>query len=57
MSELQRMQRIKDVRIPGARKYEGRTNFLSKTERREKVATPKASGKGMLTNSRVRKEK
>jgi len=34
------LQRIKDVRTPGARRYKGRTNFLSNRERREQVASP-----------------
>ena len=52
------LQRIKDIRMAGAGKYKGKTNVtvLSNIERRVQVATPKASGKGMLTNWRGQKE-
>lgn len=42
------------MRIHGARKCKGRTNFLSNVERREKMDTPKVNGKYVISPTRER---
>ena len=47
---------IRENQNSRSREIKGRTNPLSSIERSERVVTPRASGKRVLTNWRVQKE-